>query len=92
MDGNLFKTVKGLLLQHDSTAEVISSLAKAAHVVLDHSDKDGFVGFFNGRLTPCRPTTEMELTRHIWRHSARTGKNGLLNLRFDRNFADIGTS
>jgi hypothetical protein len=31
----------GLLLQHNYTAEVISSLAKAAHVVLDHSESKG---------------------------------------------------
>jgi hypothetical protein len=36
-----FEQETGLLRQHDYTAEVISRLAKAAHVVLDHSESEG---------------------------------------------------
>lgn len=42
----------GLLLQHDYTAEVISSLAKAAHVVLDHSEREGLRFTSHRRVTP----------------------------------------
>ena len=42
----------GLLLQHDYTAEVISNLAKAAHVVLEHSESDGFRFTSHRRVTP----------------------------------------
>ena len=42
----------GLLLQHDYTAEVISRLAKAAHVVLDHSEKEGLKFTSHRRVTP----------------------------------------
>ncbi|MCU0600392.1 MAG: hypothetical protein MUE70_14175 [Desulfobacterales bacterium] len=42
----------GLLVQHDYTAEVISSLAKAAHVVLDHSESEGFQYTSHRRVTP----------------------------------------
>jgi hypothetical protein len=42
----------GLLLQHDYTAEVISSLAKAAHIVLNHSESGGFQYTSHRRVTP----------------------------------------
>jgi hypothetical protein len=47
-----FDKDSGLLLQHDYTAEVISSLAKAAHVVLDHSESGGFQYTSHRRVTP----------------------------------------
>jgi hypothetical protein len=42
----------GLLLQHDYTAEVISRLAKAAHIVLDHSEMKGLKFTSHRRVTP----------------------------------------
>ena len=42
----------GLLLQHDYTAEVIGRLAKAAHLVCDHSDKEGLRYSSYRRVTP----------------------------------------
>jgi hypothetical protein len=42
----------GLLRQHDYTAEVISGLARAAHVVLAHSQKRGFRYTSHRRVTP----------------------------------------
>jgi hypothetical protein len=42
----------GLLRQHDYTAEVISSLAKASHVVLDHSESKEVKFTSHRRVTP----------------------------------------
>ena len=47
-----FDQETGLLLQHDYTAEVISSLAKAAHVVLEHSESEGVKFTTHRRVTP----------------------------------------
>ena len=66
-----FDQETGLLLQHDYTAEVISSLAKAAHVVLDHSEIDGLRFTSHRRVTPrsakgkpMRGPTLIEITIH----------------------------
>lgn len=66
-----FDQETGLLLQHDYTAEVISSLAKAAHVVLDHSEKEGLRFTSHRRVTPMflsgkplRFPTLIEITIH----------------------------
>lgn len=42
----------GLLLQHDYTADIISRLAKAAHVVLEHAESDGLRFTSKRRVTP----------------------------------------
>jgi hypothetical protein len=47
-----FDRDSGVLLQHDYTAVVISSLAKAAHVVLDHCQSDGIKFTSHRRVTP----------------------------------------
>ena len=66
-----FEQETGLLRQHDYTAEVISRLAKAAHVVLDHSESDGFRFTSHRRVTPIsakgkplRGPTLIEITIH----------------------------
>ena len=66
-----FEQETGLLLQHDYTAEVISSLAKAAHVVLDHSESEGLRFTSHRRVTPrsargkpLRGPTLLEITIH----------------------------
>jgi len=50
--GGLAFRLKGLLHRHDYTAEVIGGLAKAAHVVLEHSDSDGLEFTSRRRVTP----------------------------------------
>ena len=47
-----FDRKTGLLIQHDYTAVIISSLAKAAHVVLDHSESEGLIFTAHRRVTP----------------------------------------
>lgn len=47
-----FDRKSGLLLQHDYTAEVISGFARAAHVVLEHSEKSGLTFTSHRRVTP----------------------------------------
>jgi len=47
-----FDLETGLLLQHDYTAEVISRFAKAAHVVLAHSESEGLRFTSHRRVTP----------------------------------------
>jgi hypothetical protein len=47
-----FDKDSGLLLQHDYTAEVISSLAKTAHVVLAHAESEGVKFTSHRRVTP----------------------------------------
>ncbi len=42
----------GLLLQHDYTADIISRLAKAAHVVLEHNENKGLCYTSKRRVTP----------------------------------------
>ena len=66
-----FDQETGLLLQHDYTAEVIGSLAKAAHVVLEHSESDGLKFTSHRRVTPrsakgkpSRGPTLIEITIH----------------------------
>jgi hypothetical protein len=66
-----FDQETGLLLQHDYTARVISRLAKAAHVVLDHSESLGLRFASHRRVTPrsakgkpLRGPTLIEITIH----------------------------
>jgi len=66
-----FEQETGLLLQHDYTAEVISCLAKAAHVVLDHSESEELRFTSLRRVTPrsakgkpLRSPTLIEITIH----------------------------
>ena len=66
-----FEQESGLLLQHDYTAEVISRMAKAAHVVLDHSESEGLRFTSHRRVTPIsargkplRGPTLLEITIH----------------------------
>jgi len=47
-----FDLETGLLLQHDYTAKVISRFAKAAHVVLAHSQSEGLTFSSHRRVTP----------------------------------------
>jgi len=47
-----FDTATGLLVQHNYTAEIISGLAKAAHVVAAHAGEDGLVYPSARRVTP----------------------------------------
>ncbi len=47
-----FDTDTGLLRQHDYTADIISRLAKAAHVVLEHNESDGICYTSRRRVTP----------------------------------------
>jgi hypothetical protein len=47
-----FDTNTGLLRQHDYTADIISRLAKAAHVVLEHDQSDGICYSSRRRVTP----------------------------------------
>ena len=42
----------GLLLQHDYTADIISRLAKAAHVVVEHAESQGLCFTSKRRVTP----------------------------------------
>jgi len=42
----------GLLIQHNYTAEVISKLAKAANVMVEHSEQDGILFPSSRRVTP----------------------------------------
>jgi hypothetical protein len=42
----------GLLIQHDYTADIISRLAAAAHVVLAHAESDGICYTSKRRVTP----------------------------------------
>lgn len=50
----LFDSETGLLRQHNYTAEVISSLARAANVVSEHRRYDGLQCFSERRVTPRR--------------------------------------
>jgi len=56
-----FDLETGLLRQHDYTAEVIGGLAKAAHVILEHSEIDGF------RFPSRRRVTPRSGSGHPWR-------------------------
>ena len=47
-----FDQDSGLLIQHDYTADVISRLAAAAHVVLAHAESDGICYTSKRRVTP----------------------------------------
>lgn len=47
-----FDKKSGLLLQHDYTADIISRFAKAAHVVLEHSENEGLCFTSKRRVTP----------------------------------------
>ena len=47
-----FDRETGRLLQHDYTADIISRLAKAAHVVLEHDESDGICYTSRRRVTP----------------------------------------
>lgn len=51
-----FDLETGLLIQHDYTAEVISTLATAANVVLEHKQGDGFVYTSRRLVTPRSPS------------------------------------
>ena len=69
-----FDPKTGLLRQHDYTAEVIGSLAKAAHVILDHSEMNGLKYASRRRVTPrssrgnaFRGPTLIEITIHNYR-------------------------
>ena len=42
----------GVLLQHDYTADIISRLAKAAHVVVEHAESEGLCFTSKRRVTP----------------------------------------
>jgi len=53
-----FDTATGLLLQHNYTAEVISSLASAANCVVSHSEENG-IRFPSRRIvSPMKPNRE----------------------------------
>ena len=47
-----FDRNSGLLIQHDYTADIISRLATAAHMVLAHSESDGIRYTSQRRVTP----------------------------------------
>lgn len=47
-----FDTKTGLLVQHNYTAEIISNLAKAAHVAVEHSEQDNLIFPSLKRVTP----------------------------------------
>lgn len=47
-----FDTKTGLLIQHNYTAEIISKLAKAAHVVVEHSQQNNLIFPSLRRVTP----------------------------------------
>lgn len=47
-----FDKETGRLIQHNYTAEIISGLAKAANVVLEHSENDNFLFTSLRRVTP----------------------------------------
>jgi len=47
-----FDRETGRLYQHDYTAEIISGFAKAAHVVLEHSENEGLCFASTRRVTP----------------------------------------
>lgn len=51
-----FDLETGLLIQHDYTAEVISTFATAANVVLEHKQGDGFVYTSRRLVTPRSPS------------------------------------
>ncbi len=47
-----FNKETGLLIQHNYTADIISKLAKAANVVVEHSEQDGILFPSSRRVTP----------------------------------------
>ena len=51
-----FDLKTGLLIQHDYTADIISKLATAANVVLEHKQGDGFVYTSRRLVTPRSPS------------------------------------
>jgi hypothetical protein len=70
----IFDPGTGLLRQHDYTAEVIGSWARAANVVLAHRDWAGIPYPAHRRVTPLRPDgrprpfpTLVDITVHEWR-------------------------
>jgi len=50
-----FDPKTGLLCQHNYTAEVIGKMAKAAHVILDHSEINGLKFASRRKVTPRSP-------------------------------------
>ena len=69
-----FDLETGLLLQHDYTAEVISRFAKAANVVLAHSESEGSKYTSHRKVTPrtlkgkpMRRPTRIEIFIHKYR-------------------------
>lgn len=73
----------GLLRQHDYTAEVIGSWARAANVVLAHQEWEGIPYPARRRVTPRRPDgrarsfpTLVDITIHDWRLVNRPGTFG----------------
>jgi hypothetical protein len=70
----IFDQDTGLLRQHDYTAEVIGSWARAANVVLAHQDWEGIPYPAHRRVTPRRPDgrprffpTLVDIKIHEWR-------------------------